>query len=356
MYNFDRVIFKYYRDDTVMLEGLKAGEYHFAFENSSKQWALDYTGPKFEQQAIVKSEFRHRNNAGMQGFVFNLRRPKFSDRRVRKAIGLAMDFEWANRNLFYNQYTRCDSYFSNSELASSGLPKDDELALLEPFRNQLPSSVFDEEWRTPTTLPPRSLRENLKEAKQLLESAGWYVRDGALRNDKGEPFTFEVTLDQKAFERIIAPFARNLAKLGIEVSYRTVDHALYKRKTDTFNFDMVVASFGQSQSPGNELVDKFHSRSADQEGSSNVIGIRNPAVDAMIKKLIYAPDRARLVTAAHALDRVLLNEEYLVPNWYIAVHRLAYWDRFQYPDTLPLYYPDPVSWAMATWWDKSKAD
>jgi microcin C transport system substrate-binding protein len=291
----------------------------------------------------------------MQGFAFNLRRPVFSDMRVRKAIGLAMDFEWANRNLFYDQYTRCDSYFSNSELAATGLPRQDELALLESFRNRLPTSVFTEEWRPPTTNPPHSLRENLKQAKALLESAGWRYRDGALRNGRGQPMSFEVTLAQKAFERIVAPFARNLAKLGIEVRYRTVDSALYQRKVDTFDFDMVVHVYPQSQSPGNELMGMFHSRAADQEGSNNVVGIRNPVVDALVEKVIYAPNRDALVTAVHALDRVLLHEEYMVPNWYIASHRVAYWDRFRYPDTLPLYY-NPITWAIGTWWGKEGAD
>jgi microcin C transport system substrate-binding protein len=354
MYNFDHVTFKYYRDDTVMLEALKAGEFSFAFENNSKQWALDYVGPKFDQGLIIKHEFRHHNNAGIQGFAFNMRRPLFADRRVRKAIGLAMDFEWANRNLFYNQYTRCNSYFSNSELAATGLPAGRELAFLEPFRAQLPESVFTEVWEPATTRPPHSLRENLKQAKALLEASGWRYRDGALRNSRGEPMEFEITLAQKAFERIVAPYARNLAKLGIEVRYRTVDAALYQRKTDTFDFDMVVHVYPESQSPGNELVGMFHSSAAGQEGSNNVVGIKNPVVDALVEKVIYSPDRASLVTAVHALDRVLLHEEYMVPNWYINSHRVAYWDRFDYPETLPLYYPNPISWAIGTWWEKPK--
>jgi microcin C transport system substrate-binding protein len=273
---------------------------------------------------------------------------------VRKAIGLAMDFEWANRNLFYDQYTRCDSYFSNSELAATGLPAGSELALLEPFRGQLPASVFTEEYHPPTTEPPASLRANLKQAKALLELAGWRYRDGVLRNEKGDVLSFEITLVQKAFERIVAPFARNLAKLGIDVRYRTVDPALYQRKVDTFDFDMVVHVFPQSQSPGNELMGMFHSTAAAQEGANNVVGIKNPVVDAMVEKVIYAPDRASLVTAVHALDRVLLQEEYMVPNWYIASHRVAYWDRFSQPETLPLYY-NPITWAIGTWWDKAKA-
>ncbi|MGE0080416.1 MAG: extracellular solute-binding protein [Thiohalomonadaceae bacterium] len=351
MFNFERVTFKYYRDDTVELEGFKAGEFEFVYENNSKQWARDYVGPKFEDGRIVKREFRHRNNAGMQGFVFNLRRPLFADQRVRRAIALAMDFAWANRKLFYGQYTRCDSYFSNSELAATGLPSGRELELLERFRGQIPDAVFTEQWIPASTVPPHSLRENLKEAKALLEAAGWRYRDGALRNAQGQPFVFEITLVQKAFERIVAPFARNLARLGIEVNYRTVDAAIYQRKVETFDFDMVVHVYPQSQSPGNELLGMFHSAAADQEGSNNVSGIKNPVVDALVEEVIYAADREQLVAAVHALDRVLLHNEYLVPNWYIASHRVAYWDRFRQPDTLPLYY-NPVTWAISTWWEQ----
>ena len=200
-------------------------------------------------------------------------------------------------------------------------------------------------------MPPHNLRANLRQAKRLLAEAGWSYRDGALRNANGEPFRFEVMLSQKGFERILAPFARNLGKLGIEVEYRTVDVALYQRRADTFDFDMMVTVFGQSQSPGNELISMFHSSTADQEGSRNLAGISDPVVDAMIEKVIYAEDRKALVTAVHALDRVLLNGEYLVPNWYIGVHRIAYWDRFDFPEKLPLYY-NATEWLLKTAWKK----
>ncbi|MBS1235635.1 MAG: peptide transporter substrate-binding protein, partial [Proteobacteria bacterium] len=242
MFNFERIVFKYYKDETVRHEAFKAGEFEFLFENNSKKWARDYTGPQFDSGQIRRTELKHSNNAGMQGFVFNLRRPLFQDIRVRKAIGLALDFEWSNRNLFYNQYTRCYSYFSNSELAATGLPGPDEIALLAPFRKQLPHSVFTEAWKPPSTLPPDSLRANLRRARDLLAEAGWTLKDGVLQNKKGERLEFEIMLVsvQKGFERIIAPFARNLAKLGIELRYRTVDSALYQRRTDTFDFDMIV--------------------------------------------------------------------------------------------------------------------
>jgi microcin C transport system substrate-binding protein len=351
MFNFERVTYKYYRDFTVALEAFKAGEFEFNHEYNSKKWARDYNGPKFRDGRIRKTLLKHSNNAGMQGFVFNLRRPLFVDKRVRKAISLALDFEWSNRQLFYNQYQQCDSYFSNSELASSGIPQGEELALLQPFRDQLPEELFTDTWRPATTVAPSSLRNNLRKAKELLQQAGWVYRDGTLRNDKGEPFRFDVVLSQKGFERILAPFARNLGKLGIEVDYRTVDSALYKQRLDAFDFDMVVGSFGQSQSPGNELMGMFHSSSAQQKGTRNLSGINDPVVDALVEKVIYAKDRAALVIAVHALDRVLLYGEYLVPHWFIGSHRVAYWSgRFGQPQTLPLYY-DATSWVLTTWWD-----
>ncbi|OOZ38772.1 ABC transporter substrate-binding protein [Solemya pervernicosa gill symbiont] len=353
MFNFERITYKYYRDATVALEAFKAGEFEFIHEYNSKKWARDYIGPKFRDGRIVKQNLKHSNNAGMQGFVFNLRRPLFKDLRVRQAISQALDFDWSNRKLFYNQYERCDSYFSNSELAARGLPEGDELALLEPLRDELRPEVFTETWQPPTTKAPASLRSNLRKAKALLQEAGWVYRDGALRNAKGEKFSFEVILAQKGFERILAPFARNLTKLGIEVEYRTVDIALYQRRIESFDFDMVVGGFGQSQSPGNELMGMFHSSSAQQKGSRNTFGIEAPAVDALVDALIYAKDRSGLVTAARALDRVLLNGYYLVPHWYIGSHRIAYWDRFGMPESLPLYY-NADSWMLATWWKRAE--
>lgn len=351
MFNFDRVTYKYYSDETVHLEALKAGEFDFMLVNNSKQWARDYVGPQFTDGRIIKEELAHSNNAGMQGFVMNTRRDKFKDQRVRRALSLAFDFDWSNNNLFYNQYTRCDSYFSNSELAATGLPEGDELALLEEFRDQLPAAIFTEDWKPADTSEPGALRRNLREAKALLEEAGWKVRDGRLRNAAGEPFNIEVLLAQKGFERILAPYGHNLRKLGIELDYRTVDVSLYVQRRRTFNFDMMVASYPQSQSPGNEQFNRWFSTTADQEGSNNMAGIKDPVVDALVNKLVYAQNRAELITAAHALDRVLLYGEYVVPNWYIATHRVAYWDKFAHPATLPLYY-DAESWVLQSWWRK----
>lgn len=350
-FNFDRINFVYYKDTTVQLEAFKAGEFDFVLVNNSKQWARDYKGPKFEQKLIKKAELRHNNNAGMQGFIFNVRRPVFQDKRVRQAIALALDFEWSNKNLFYNQYQQCYSYFSNSELAASGVPQGDELKLLEPFRNQLPPELFTQPWQPPSTSPPGSLRANLRKAKILLAEAGWTYRDGTLRNKVGQPLEFEIMLAEKAFERIVGPFARNLAKLGIQVNYRTVDISLYQRRADTFDFDMMVNSYGQSQSPGNEQMNMWHSSAADREGSNNIIGIKDPVVDAMVQKVVYAPDRKSLVTATHALDRVLLHGEYLVPHWFVPFHRVAYWDKFGFPQTLPKYY-QATEWMLKYAWSK----
>jgi len=289
----------------------------------------------------------------MQGFAFNTRRDKFKDVRVRRALSLAYDFEWANAKLFYNQYVRAGSYFSNSELAAEGLPKGKELALLEKYRDQLPVEIFTKPWQPATTIAPSSLRKNLIEARDLLAEAGWTIQQGVLKNQQGEPFNLDILLVQNGFDRIIAPYAHNLKKLGIETNYRKVDSSLYKRRLDTFDFDMVVTSFSSSVSPGNELMNMFTSSSADIKGSNNLPGISSPVVDDLVSAIIQAKDREEVVIASRALDRVLLYGEYLVPNWYINVHRVAYWDKFGVPETQPLYY-DPTSWLLKAWWIKKQ--
>ena len=351
MYNFDRVTYKYYKDSTIALEAFKAGEFDFFFENYSKRWARSHTGPKYDSGEILKTELKHSNNAGMQGFAINSRRDRFKDVRVRRALSLAYDFAWANDHLFYNQYVRCDSYFSNSELAATGLPEGAELALLNHYRDQLPNEVFTREWLPPATEEKGTLRKNLKQARDLLKEAGWTIQDGVLKNDKADIFTIDVLLVQKGFDRILAPYARNLRKLGIEMNYRTVDSSLYKRRIDTYDFDMVVTSFPASMSPGNELMNRFHSNAVNTKGASNLPGIDDPVVDALIERVLNAENRQQLLTASRALDRVLLFGEYLVPNWYIDKHRIAYRNIFSYPETLPLYY-DPITLLIKTWWVK----
>jgi microcin C transport system substrate-binding protein len=350
-YNFDRVTYKYYKDSTIALEAFKAGEFDFFFENHSKRWARSHVGPKYESGEIQKTELAHSNNAGMQGFVFNVRRQKFKDVRVRKALALAYDFAWANKHLFYNQYVRCYSYFSNSELASSGLPVGKELELLNQYRDQLPEELFSQVWTPPTTEREGELRSNLIRARDLLKEAGWSIKDGVLKNINGEAFTVDVLLVQKGFDRIFAPYARNLKKLGIDMNYRVVDSSLYKRRIDTFDFDMVVSSYPASMSPGNELGNMFHSEAADTKGSRNLPGISDPVVDALVDKVINSEKREQLVIVSRALDRVLLFGEYLVPNWFIDRHRIAYRNHFEYPETLPLYY-EPISLVIKTWWMK----
>jgi len=352
MYNFDRVTVKYYKDREISLEALKSGEFDFMGVYNSKSWAREYVGPKFDSGELLKTEFAHQNNAGMQAFVFNLRRPIFQDIRVRKAINLAFDFAWANNNLFYNQYQRCYSYFSNTKLAASGLPTEAELALLKPLQEKypdaFPSAALTEAWQPVSTQSPNSLRGNLRQAKKLLTQAGWRLKDGVLQKE-GLKLAFEAILVQKGFERIMAPFAQNLRRLGIQLTYRTIDIALYQRRLNNFDYDMKVTIFPQSHSPGNELKNMWHASSADEEGSHNWLGLKNPVVDALLDKVIYAADRQSLVTAVHALDRVLLHGEYVVPNWYTNKHRAAYWDKFGKPEKLPLYY-QVEDWALSTWW------
>ena len=352
MFNYEQITYKYYKDSTIALEAFKAGEFDFFFENYSKRWARSHNGSHYDSGEIIKTQLAHKNNAGMQGFAFNTRREKFKDVRLRRALSLAYDFEWANDRLFYNQYVRADSYFSNSELAAQGLPEGKELALLEKYRDQLLVEVFTEQWKPGTTIAPNSLRNNLIQARDLLTDAGWTIQDGVLKNKKGEIFELDILLVQNGFDRIVAPYAHNLKKLGINTNYRKVDSSLYKHRMDTFDFDMVVHSFPSSVSPGNELMNMYHSSSAKIKGSNNIPGMTNPVIDALVLAVIQSNDREETVIASRALDRVLLVGEYLVPNWYINVHRVAYWNKFGIPKTQPLYY-DPITWLLKAWWVKS---
>ncbi len=348
MFNFDTITIKYFKDQVVSVEAFKAGEFDFMVVNIAKQWQRDLTGRKFATGALVKKKFPHKNDAGMQGFVFNTRRPLFSDPRVRQALGLAFDFEWTNRALFFNQYTRSNSYFSNSDLAATGLPGPGELALLEPFRDRLPPEVFTTPLKAPSTAPPNSLRANLRKAMQLLHQAGWQVENGVLRNRRGEPFRFEILLVSPSFERVMAPYVKNLKKLGIEAGYRTIDAALYLDRVRNFDFDMVVNVFAQSQSPGNEQRDYWSTQSASRKGSRNLAGVASPIVDRLVDAIIYAKDRRQLTVACKSLDRVLWYSYYVVPNWYLPYHRLAFSSRLHYPEKIPLYYnPYQFLW---TWW------
>lgn len=350
MFNFDTVMYKFFKDQMVSVEAFKAGEFDFMYVNIAKQWARDLKGPRFRRGELVKEALRHRNNAGMQGFVFNTRRPLFKDRKVRQALGLAFDFQWTNATMFFGQYTRADSYFSNSVLAARGLPQGLELSYLAPHRNLLPAEVFTTPPAPVSTAPPKSLRDNLLQARQILEEAGWTVRNGVLVNRQGQAMEFEILLVSSSFERVMEPYINNLKKLGIQAHSRLIDPALYVRRLNRFDFDMTVNVFGQSQSPGNEQRNYWHSVAADQEGSRNLMGLKDPVIDELVERIIYAKTQEELIAASRALDRVLLHGHYLVPNWYLATHRVAYRNIFARPQTLPLYY-SPFQ-ALMTWWMK----
>ncbi|MBU1564947.1 MAG: extracellular solute-binding protein [Proteobacteria bacterium] len=348
--NFDEIIVKYYKDQTVALEAFKAGEFDFISINIAKQWARDMDGKKFNDGSILKNSFPHQNNAGIQGFLMNSRKELFKDLRVRKALGLALDFEWTNRSLFHDQYTRSNSFFSNSYLAAQGLPEGLERRYLETYKDILPDEIFTKPLSPPTVNGADGMRKNLLEAKKLFEEAGWLVKNGSLVNTKGQNFSFDILLVSPAFERVMAAYVKNLEKLGIRAEYRAIDPALYAERLKSFDFDMIVMSYGQSQSPGNEQRNYWHSTSADRMGTQNYAGIKSVAVDGLVERIIYAENKEELMAGCRALDRVLWYGYYLVPNWYLPVHRISYHNKFSTPSQLPLYY-DPFQLLM-TWWVK----
>lgn len=352
MYNFDRITIDYYRDDVVALEAFKAGEYDYRYEQTAKLWATGYDSVALRNGRIIKEDIGHHNPSGMQSFAFNLRKPLFQNRNLRQAIGLAFDFEWTNRNLFYGAYKRSNSFFSNSELAATGLPSAAELKLLEPYRDQLPDSVFTAAYQAPVSTDDLHNRNNLRMAKKLLDEAGYKVVNNQLMTPDGkQPVTFEILLYSPAFERVSNPFAQHLKKLGINVKISRVDTSQYINRLRTFDFDMVTQVFPQSMSPGNEQRDYWSSAAANTPGSRNVVGIANPVVDVLVDHVIQAQTREDLITACHALDRVLLHMHYVVPHWHSSAHRIAYWDKFQHPQISPDY--DPVySVGLMTWWAK----
>ena len=349
-FNFDRISFKIYLDETSRFEGLKAAEFDFLREFISRNWARQYTGKQFTSGELVKRAFENRNPGDFQGYVFNLRNPKFQDARVRKAIGLAMDFEWMNRQLFYGLYKRVNGYFPNSDFHAEGLPKPDELALLEPLRTRLKPEVFGPVPVSPSTTPPGSLRENLRQAQALLREAGWTYKDGALRNALGEAFTMEFLNDQPSMVRIVGPFQKALEKLGITMTYRVVDFSLGKQKMDAFDFEVTTLRLPGSTAPGGELLELFGSKAAVTPGSSNIWGLADPAVDALLQKVVTATTRPELSAAMRSLDRVLTNGYYSVPQYYGDAFLIGYRPaRFELPAAVPPYY-QPDTWAMSAWW------
>ena len=353
-YNFDTIIYDVYRDATVLLQALFAGEYDLRAENIAKNWYTEYDSqPLVKQGLIKKEEVHHSLPSGMQAFVINIRRPMFQDARVRNALDYAFDFEWSNKQFAYGSYKRTESYFANSELASSGVPAGRELEILNKFKGQVPDELFTK----PFTLPKTSgsgndMRQNLMTAKQLLEQAGWKAGpDGMLTKD-GQSFKFEILVDQQAFDRWTNPMIANLKKLGIQATLRLVDTSQYQKRLENFEFDMTVTTFGQGLSPGNEQRDFWSSAKADIKGSHNLIGIKNPVVDQLIDMIVNAPDRQELIYRTRALDRALLWNYYVIPQWHLDYIRLAHWDKFGKPAITPIYGPGDTD----TWWqDPEKA-
>lgn len=348
MYNFDQIRVDFYRDGQVALEAFKAGRFDVNLEYSAKDWATGYDSPALRDGRFVKVEIPNHNPAGMQGYVFNLRKPMFQDRRVREAIAQLFDFEWADKRLFYNAYKRTDSYFENSELASSGLPDAAELAILEPLREQLPPEVFTLEFRPPVSDGSGIIREQSRRAFQLLTEAGYRVENDKMVGPDGRPLAFEFLNFQPNLERVLLPFKRNLEELGIDMQIRRVDASQYVNRLRSRDFEMTSAIWPQSNSPGNEQREFWHSSSADNPGSRNYMGLRDPAIDQLVDGLINADSRQALITHARALDRALLWGHYLVPNYYIDTWRLAYATRLGRPAVTPKY-----DYGLMTWWEES---
>lgn len=347
-FNFDEVRYDYYQDTTVTLQALFAGNIDLREEYIAKIWTTGYDNDIVKSGKVKKEEFAHNQTAILQNFAFNIRRPKFSDKRVRQAIGLAFNFEWANEKLFHNQYRRLYSYFTNSGMEASGKPEGKELALLNKYRGQLDDNVFGEAPKPPVVTDYMAERENLRTAVKLLNEAGYDFVDGKMTNLKtGEPLEFEIlsnTANGATFTRVMLPFFKNLEKIGIKARFRNLDVSVVKNRLDNFDFDMAIISFPVSQMPGNEQKEMWGSAAADIKGSFNLIGIKNPVADDLINKLVQADKKDDYIAAVKALDRVLLNEYYLIPQWYSPHNRVAFRNKFEYPRTGSKVGFQPYSW------------
>ena len=352
-YNFDRITYKIYKDTTAQTEAFKAGEFDYLRVFSARDWARTHAGKKYDSGELVKAEWQFKNAGDFQGFLINTRRDKFKDVRVREALGLAFDFEWLNRQLMYNSYTRVRGFFNASDFEARSVPGPDELEVLEPLRKNLPAKVFVQAVPlAPSTSPPGSLRENLRKARALLAEAGWTYRDGALRNAKGEAFTLEYLDGSPGGERIFAPYAQGLAKLGIAGEYRRADFALIRKRLDIFDFDLFTIRIPGNEAPGSEMLDRFGSQSADTQGSSNLLGIKDPAIDALVSLAVASRTRPELVARLRALDRVLRHGHYVIPQWFSNNNRVAYRSgKFEHPAVMPHYY-QAEDWVVSTWWRK----
>jgi microcin C transport system substrate-binding protein len=346
-YNFDRVEVEFYRDSNVAFEAFKAGEFDIYIEHQAKNWSNGYDFPAVAQGTVIKREITHRIPTQTQGLFFNTRHAQFSDTRVRQALGMLFDFEWTNRALFSGAYKRAKSYFPNSEFTATGVPAGAEWLLLAPWRDRLPPQLLTEPFEVPHTDGDGIGRNTLRAAMALLSEAGWAYRDGQLRNGAGQPLRLELLLVNPTLERILEPYVENLQRIGVEAYLRTVDRAQYKQRLDQFDFDMVLMTLGQTLSPGLEQWQYFHSSQVGIKGSKNYAGIANPVVDRLLEQLLAAGTREQQVAATRALDRVLLWQHYMVPNWYLDYHRLAYRDRFAFMPT------PPYALALNTWWLKT---
>ena len=352
MYNFDTVRIKYYQDETAKVEGMKAGQYDVVQENVARLWARAYNNPSLQSRGLTRQTYPQHSTAGMQGFVMNTRREPLNDIRVRQALVESFDFETVNRQLFYNSYARSYSYFTNSEMAATGLPDAAELALLNPVRTRLPAAVFTQTVpQPPQTDAKLGVRPNLLKARALLTEAGWRYQNGRLVNAQGRPLRLTFLSPSKTYERVTAKWQRDLAKIGIDLQVRVVDTAVYQRRMNDFDFDLSIVVYANSESPGNEQFDYYSCQAAKTPGSKNWAGVCDPAIDALLKNFEHFDNRTQLVSSARALDRVLCHRYLVVPNWYSPEHRLVYWDKFGQPPRPPRYF-QAYDWALTTWWVK----
>ncbi|MBN8558751.1 MAG: ABC transporter substrate-binding protein [Burkholderiales bacterium] len=353
--NFDRVQVKIYRDNTARLEALKAGEFDLMAFYSAGDWARRVNGPKFRSGELVKGEFRHRLPTGFQSYVLNSRRPLLWDVRVRQALGLAIDYEWMNRQMFYQSYTRVRGIFGNTECAASGLPDEAQRALMAPYQKDIPPAAFGPAYEPPRTDgSDNGLRENLRRAQHLLAEAGWRVLDGVLVNAQGQPLVLEYLDSNEGGARVVTPWMRNLEKLGIRLNFRPVDFALYQQRLQKFDFDITTIAYQGTLNPGQEYADLFGSRAADTEDSGNLAGVKSPAIDSLISHMVGARAHPDFLAACRALERVVSHSHYLLPQWYSPVHRLAYnaW-RLDKPTVVPPYFRGEA-WAIDTWWARRR--
>ncbi len=352
--NFDEMHFEYFRDTTVQLEGLKGDEYDFRLENSSKNWATAYDFPAVKDGRVIREEFAERASGRMQGFIMNLRRAKFQDQRVRRALNLAFDFEEMNKTVFFGAYKRIGSYYEGTELSASGMPAGLEKDILESVKDLIPASVLTTPYQNPVNGNPQAVRDNLREADRLLKEAGWEIKSGKRINTKtGDTLAIELLADDPTFERILLFWKPSLERLGVTVNVRVVDPSQYEERMRDFDYDITTDLWGESLSPGNEQREFWGSKSADVKGSRNTIGIKDAGIDALIDRVIFAKTREELIAATHALDRVLLAHDYVVPQWSYGFSRTARWNRFSHPDPMPDYGASafPTIW----WYDTAKA-